>query len=112
MGEIQEMQRLAGMTKEAEGREDLWVKSNDKKAERDGEMDEEKKHKRDNVEVGGKDVGVKCYLYLPSCERAQVDGSGPACRTQCNTEREFKPADYFIYYYKQPIIRTAKGQTA
>lgn len=66
----------------------------------------------DNAEVGGKDVGVKCYLYLPSCERAQVDGSGPACRTQCNTEREFKPADYFIYYYKQPIIRTAKGQTA
>lgn len=40
------MQRLAGMTKEAEGRENLWVKSNDKKAERDGEMDEEKKHKR------------------------------------------------------------------
>lgn len=46
VGEIQEMQRLAGMTKEAEGRENLWVKSNDKKAERDGEMDEEKKHKR------------------------------------------------------------------
>lgn len=28
------------------------------------------------------------------------------------THGEFKPADYFIYYYKQPIIRTAKGQTA
>lgn len=66
----------------------------------------------DNVEVGGKDVGVKCYLYLLSCERAQVDGSGPASRTQCNTQREFKPTDYFIYYYKQPIIRTEKGQTA
>lgn len=25
VGEIQEMQRLAGMTKEAEGRENLWV---------------------------------------------------------------------------------------
>lgn len=107
------MQRLAGMTKEAEGREDLWVKSNDKKKRRGTERWMRRKSTRgDNVEVGGKDVGVKCYLYLPSCERAQVDGSGPARRTQCNTEREFKPADYFIYYYKQPIIRTAKGQTA
>lgn len=46
VGEIQAMQRLAGTTKEAEGRKNLWVKSNDKKAESDGEMDEEKKHKR------------------------------------------------------------------